>query len=146
MNMIRTVKIPPSNLSGQVSLFTDYDIHLFKEGKHFHLYEKLGAHPMEHEGVKGTYFAVWAPNAKEVSVFGDFNAWDQYKDWMFLRQDGSGIWELFLPGVNNGAIYKYFIRAHNGYEADKGDPYALHWEIPPETASIVWDIDYEWQD
>ena len=144
--MIKTNKASPVGLAGQVSLFTDYDIHLFKEGKHFHLYEKLGSHPMEHEGVKGTYFAVWAPNAKEVSVFGDFNAWDQYKDWMFLRQDESGIWELFLPGVHKGAIYKYFIRSNNGYEADKGDPYALYWEIPPETASIVWDINYEWQD
>ena len=144
--MIKTSKAFPVGRAGQVSLFTDYDIHLFKEGKHFHLYKKLGSHPIEHEGVSGTYFAVWAPNAKEVSVFGDFNGWDQYKDWMFLRPDGSGIWELFLPDVHKGVAYKYFIRSENGYEADKGDPYAQYWEVPPETASIVWDLDYEWED
>ncbi|MFP4090346.1 MAG: 1,4-alpha-glucan branching protein GlgB [Cyclobacteriaceae bacterium] len=126
---------------------TEFDIHLFKEGKHYNLYDKLGSHPMTHDGVEGTYFALWAPNAERVSVVGDFNNWDRGSHTMQPRWDGSGIWETFLPGVNHGTRYKYFIRSRfNGYEAEKGDPFAVHWEKPPQTASVVWDRSYNWTD
>lgn len=144
--MTKLQKKEKADLSVEPTLFSDYDVHLFKEGKHFHLYKKLGSHLMEHQGKKGTYFALWAPNAKEVSVIGDFNYWNRDQLYMNSRQDGSGIWEVFLPDVHQGAIYKYFIRSHNGYEVEKGDPYALYWETPPYTASVVWSMDYKWKD
>jgi 1,4-alpha-glucan branching enzyme len=144
--MTKIQKKEKADLSVEPTLFSDYDVHLFKEGKHFHLYKKLGSHPMEHQGKKGTYFALWAPNAREVSVIGDFNYWTRDQLYMNSRQDGSGIWEIFLPDVHQGAIYKYFIRSYNGYEVEKGDPYALHWETPPHTASVVWSMDYKWKD
>lgn len=128
------------------TLFTDYDIHLFKEGKHYHLYKKFGSHIGEFEGQKGTYFAVWAPNAKEVTVIGDFNSWNRHQHYMNARTDGSGIWEVFIPEIGKGTLYKYFILSQNGYEVEKGDPYALYWEIPPNTASVVWESDFEWKD
>lgn len=130
-----------------VSLFTDYDIYLFREGSHFRLYEKLGSHLMTVDGVEGTYFAVWAPNAEKVSVIGDFNNWDKEAHLLDVRWDGSGIWEGFIPGVNKGALYKYhIISKYNNYRVDKGDPYAFYWEVPPRTASIVWDLSYSWCD
>ncbi|SDL90821.1 1,4-alpha-glucan branching enzyme [Catalinimonas alkaloidigena] len=131
-----------------LSLLTDMDIHLFREGRHFKLYEKLGAHIMEHNGVKGTYFAVWAPNAHYVSVIGDFNNWDAGAHPMGGRQDDdSGIWEVFIPEVQHGSLYKYHIASkYNGYTVDKTDPYAFWREIPPGTASIVWDMAYDWND
>jgi 1,4-alpha-glucan branching enzyme len=130
-----------------VSLLTDYDIHLFKEGNHFRLHEKLGSHPIEAKGVKGTYFAVWAPNAEKVSVIGEFNGWDPRLHPLGVRWDGSGIWEGFIPGVEKGALYKYHIVSrHNAYRADKGDPFAFFWETPPKTSSIVWDLKYDWKD
>ena len=99
------------------------------------------------DGVAGTYFAVWAPNAERVSVVGDFNYWDRGSHPLHVRWDGSGIFEGFIPGIGNGAIYKYHIVSKvNGYSVDKGDPFATHWETPPKTGSIVWDIDYEWGD
>ena len=101
---------------------------------------------MEHEGVMGTYFALWAPNANYVSVIGDHNSWDRQAHPMEVRQDSSGIWELFIPGVGNGSLYKYFIRARNGHEVEKGDPYAFRWEEPPRTASMVWDLKHSWED
>lgn len=130
------------------SLFTDYDIYLFREGKHYHLYNHLGSHVVEHEGEKGVYFAVWAPNANQVSVIGDFNGWNNSEHILNCRMDSSGIWEGFIPGLDNGTVYKYHIKSnYNGYEVDKGDPYAFLWEIPPKTASVVWDIDdYDWKD
>ena len=129
------------------TLFTEYDIHLFKEGKHYHLYKKLGSHPMEFKGVKGTYFALWAPNAESVSVIGDFNEWNRGNHKMNVRHDGSGIWELFIPEVKEGTIYKYFIKSNHGqYAVEKGDPFAFRWETPPQTASIVWNIDHTWND
>lgn len=131
----------------QATLFTDYDIHLFKEGRHYHLYKKLGSHRMEHKGKVGTYFAVWAPNARFVSVIGDFNQWNRQSHPMSVRHDGSGIWEVFIPDLGRGTLYKYFIHSHNqDMQVEKGDPFAMHWETPPETASIVWELDYEWQD
>jgi 1,4-alpha-glucan branching enzyme len=130
-----------------VTLLTDHDIYLFKEGSHFRLYEKLGSHVLSRDGKKGTYFAVWAPNARSVSVAGDFNGWNKESHPLRGRKDGSGIWEGFVEGVSQGAIYKYHIKSrYHRYEVDKGDPYALRWEAPPKTASIVWELDYEWND
>ena len=129
------------------SLLTDHDIYLYKEGNHFRLYDKLGAHLVEHNGVKGTIFAVWAPNAAKVSIVGDFNHWDPERHPLTARWDGSGIWEGFIPRISKGAIYKYHIVSqHNGYRVNKGDPFAFFWEMPPRTASMVWDLDYEWTD
>ncbi len=129
------------------SLLTDYDVFLLREGRHVRLYEKLGAHLVEHKGVRGTVFAVWAPNAEQVSVIGDFNGWHRGQHRLHPRPDGSGIWEGFIGGVGHGAIYKYHIVSrHDGYRVDKADPFALRSEEPPRTASIVWDNDYAWQD
>ena len=128
------------------SLISDYDIHLFKEGKHFHLYKKFGSHLMNKNGESGVYFALWAPNANHVSVIGDFNEWKKMAHPMQARPDESGIWEVFIPEAKKGSLYKYFIKATNGYEVEKGDPFALMWEIPPNTASVVWDLENSWND
>jgi 1,4-alpha-glucan branching enzyme len=128
------------------SRFTDFDISLFKSGKHYKLYEKLGSHVVSHEGNSGTYFAVWAPNAKNVSVEGNFNGWNRASHPMQVRWDESGIWEIFIPGIENGEVYKYFIISNSGETLEKSDPFALRWEEPPSTASIVWDTWYEWTD
>jgi 1,4-alpha-glucan branching enzyme len=129
------------------SLFTDYDIHLFKEGHHFELYDKLGSHIHTIDGVQGTSFAVWAPNAEIVSVIGNFNGWDPRAHPLNVRWDSSGIWEGFIPGIGKGEVYKYHIVSkHNNYRTDRGDPFALFWETPPKTASLVWDLDYSWND
>ncbi|MBW1980742.1 MAG: 1,4-alpha-glucan branching protein GlgB [Deltaproteobacteria bacterium] len=128
------------------SLLTDDDLYLFNEGSHFRLFEKLGAQVATLDGLSGTHFAVWAPNAARVSVMGDFNDW--HRDSHPLRPVGdSGIWQGFIPGVDKGAAYKYHIlsRYHN-YQVDKSDPLAFYCETPPKTASIVWDLAYEWQD
>ena len=133
--------------STHITRISDYDIHLFKEGKHYSLHDKLGSHVMSQDGVEGTYFAVWAPNAEIVTVVGDFNGWDRQSNKMNSRWDGSGIWEIFIPNIGKGTRYKYFIRSqNNGYEVEKGDPFAVHWEVPPLTASIVWDREYQWSD
>ncbi len=129
------------------SKFTQFDIDLFKRGKHYRLYEKFGAHITEVEGVKGTYFAVWAPSAKQVSVIGDFNFWVDVEFKLNVRWDASGIWEGFIPGVGKGNLYKYKI--HNGNNnviTEKADPYARRCEHPPKTASVVWDDSYKWND
>ncbi len=144
MNDLEKTKI--AETTTEVSLLEDYDIYLFKEGKHFHLHKKLGSHLIEHQGIKGTYFAVWAPNAQYVAVIGDFNYWGRDSHPMKARHDESGIWETFIPDLGKGSIYKYFIKSHTGYEAEKGDPYALHWETPPKTASVVWETNYKWKD
>ena len=129
------------------SLLTDYDIYLFREGNHFHLYDKLGAHPMTVDGIDGTYFAVWAPNAKSVSVVGDFNGWDGSKNPLFARWDSSGIWEGFIAGVGQGMYYKFRLESNvNGYRADRGDPFAFYWEVAPKTSPIIWKLDYMWRD
>jgi 1,4-alpha-glucan branching enzyme len=129
------------------SLLTDFDIDLFKAGKHFRLYEKLGAHLTEVNGVKGVYFAVWAPSARSVSVVGDFNYWIQGEHQLNVRWDSSGIWEGFIPGIDKGTRYKYKIQSeNNGIITEKADPFALFCEHPPETASIIWDLDYKWKD
>jgi len=128
------------------SRFTDFDIALFKSGKHYKLYEKLGSHVVEHNGVVGTYFSVWAPNAQYVSVIANFNGWDRGSHPLFIRWDGSGIWEGFIPDVGNGEVYKYFIHSSTGEHLEKSDPFALRWEVPPLTGSIVADTYYEWKD
>ena len=131
----------------QHSLLTDFDIDLFKAGKHFRLYEKLGAHLIEVNGVKGVYFAVWAPSARSVSVVGDFNFWVQGEHQLQVRWDSSGIWEGFIPGVERGTSYKYKIQSNNnGIITEKADPFAKFCEHPPHTASIIWDLDYKWKD
>ena len=129
-----------------MSLLTDDDLYLFNEGSHFRLYDKLGAHPMEHEGKEGTCFAVWAPDAQKVYVMGDFNGWDKESHPLHPRGK-SGIWEGFIPGVGKGANYKYHIASRfHGYHVDKADPFALNSEVPPKTGSIVWNLDYVWGD
>ena len=125
----------------RVSLFTEHDIYLFKQGNHFRLYDRLGSRQMSVEGVTGTYFAVWAPNAERVSVTGDFNGWDKGGNALQVRGDGSGIWEGFVPGIAHGARYKYHIASRfHGYAVDKADPFASFSEVPPKTASVVWDL------
>lgn len=129
------------------SVITDTDVFLFKKGSHFELYEKLGAHLLEVNGTKGTHFAVWAPNAKKVCVVGDFNGWNKHTHPLYPRWDSSGIWENFIPGVDKGTLYKYLITSKtDGLELEKGDPFALYWEMPPKTASVVWDCDYTWNE
>lgn len=127
------------------SLFTDFDIHLFREGKHFQLYTKLGSFPLTLNGVEGVYFAVWAPNAESVAAIGDFNYWNPGANPLFPRWDGSGIWEGFVPNAQAGHCYKYHL-SHNGHHFEKGDPFAKRWEHPPRTASVVWEDQYQWQD
>jgi 1,4-alpha-glucan branching enzyme len=128
-----------------VSLLSDYDIHLFSEGTHYRLYEKLGAHTVTVDGQDGAYFAVWAPNAEEVYVFGDFNGWNK-TGHLLAPRGSSGIREGFVPGVKKGDAYKYFMVSKHGYRGDKADPFATYYEVPHRTASIVWDLDYDWAD
>jgi 1,4-alpha-glucan branching enzyme len=126
--------------------FGEQDLHLFNEGTHLSAYDKLGAHLGQKDGVTGTYFAVWAPNAESVSVIGDWNGWQRGRD--ALSAIGyTGLWLGFVPGVGQGACYKFHIRSrHNGYTVDKADPYGFFHELPPRTGSVVWDIDYAWGD
>jgi len=128
------------------SLFTEFDIHLFKQGKHYRLFEKLGAHLMEFDKQPGVLFAVWAPNAIEVSVVGDFNHWNSSEHPLNSRWDGTGIWEGFIPNLPKGTHYKFSIKTKDGRRIEKGDPFAKFWELPPRTASIVWDEEYDWKD
>jgi 1,4-alpha-glucan branching enzyme len=128
------------------SRFTDFDVSLFRSGKHYKLYEKFGSHVIEVNGVIGTYFAVWAPNAQHVSVIGNFNYWDRGSHALYVRWDGSGIWEGFIPNIGDGEIYKYYIKSSTGEDLEKSDPFALRWEVAPLTASIVADTYYEWKD
>ncbi len=133
---------------GQVrmTLLTSDDLFLFNQGSHFRLYQKLGSHPMVHDGEEGTYFAVWAPNAERVSVIGDFNGWDKSAHFLGSREV-SGIWEGFIPGVRKGTAYKYHVQSrYRGYRADKSDPFSFRNEVPPRTGSIIWDLQYEWGD
>ncbi|WP_298767606.1 1,4-alpha-glucan branching protein GlgB [uncultured Polaribacter sp.] len=129
------------------SLFSEFDINLFKTGKHYKLYEKFGSHITTIDGIEGTYFAVWAPSAKEVSVVGDFNYWNDQEHQLNVRWDASGIWEGFIPYVGKGNLYKYKIFSNNnGVITEKADPYARRNEHPPKTASVVWEDNYSWKD
>jgi 1,4-alpha-glucan branching enzyme len=127
------------------SLLTPEDLHLFNEGTHYRAYRVLGSHVVVHGGEEGTHFAVWAPNARSVAVMGDWNGWSHERDPL-LRTGESGIWEGFCPGVRQGAAYKYAVRTPDGQLMEKADPYAIHCETPPQTASKVWDLVYSWQD
>jgi 1,4-alpha-glucan branching enzyme len=133
-------------LEEEAPLLSDQDLYLFNEGSHLRLYDKLGAHPGQRGGVAGTTFAVWAPAAQYVSVLGDFNGWDRGRNPLLPRGQ-SGIWEGFVGGVGPGAAYKYHIASrYQGYRVDKADPLAFFAEVPPRTASVVWDLGYEWND
>ena len=128
------------------SLLTEDDVRKFKEGRHYELYKVLGSHTIERDGVAGTHFAVWAPSARAVHVVGSFNGWDRSQHALHARWDSSGIYEGFIPDVGKGELYKYAITTQEGAVLEKGDPFALHWETPPKTASVVWDTWYEWKD
>ena len=125
---------------------SDFDLHLFGAGDHHHLYERLGAHYMEVRGIGGVQFALWAPNARSVSVVGDFNGWDRRKHAMRVLGN-SGIWELFVPGLPEGELYKFQIKTKNGELLDKTDPFATSMETRPRTASKVNFLQgYRWND
>lgn len=128
------------------SLFSEYDIHLFREGKHAELYKKMGAQIIDSEGQQGVYFAVWAPNAKSVNVVGNFNGWNKHEHQLYNRWDSSGIWEGFIPGLQKSEVYKFSIETQNGTFVEKGDPFAKLWEVAPKTGSVIWDDEYHWQD
>ncbi len=124
----------------------EQDLHFLGEGKHYHLYDKMGAHPREFEGVPGVSFAVWAPNARRVSVIGAFNNWDG-RLFPMRTMGSTGVWELFIPGLRAGELYKYEIKTSTGELRIKTDPYAFAMESRPATASMIWDVDrYEWAD
>jgi len=126
------------------SLLSPFDLHLFNEGTHGHLFDKMGAH-LSHDP-EGTYFAVWAPNADAVSVIGEFNGWDKNANGLYPREE-SGIWEGFIPTVRHGALYKYSVHSKvTRTGVDKADPFATYSEAPPRQASIVWDLAYDWGD
>lgn len=128
------------------SLFTEADVRNFQNGTHYQLYKYFGNKQLEVLGVRGTYFAVWAPNATYISVTGYFNNWDKTSHPLKVRLDNSGIWEGFIPGINEGEAYKYHIHGFKGIQLDKGDPFAHFWEKRPFTASITWQTNYDWKD
>jgi 1,4-alpha-glucan branching enzyme len=129
-----------------ITILSDTDLYLFNQGTHYHLYEKLGAHAVIKDGAHGICFSVWAPNARQVSVCGDFNAWNKRSHLLHSRGQ-SGIWEGFFPGLGTGLLYKYYIISKNTeYKVLKADPFAFFNEVSPKTSSIVWDLKYEWGD
>src|SRR5690606_20053667 len=129
---------------GQV--LTDFDLHLLSEGTHYRAWERLGSHRVTIGVVTGVHFAVWAPNAQRVSVIGDFNRWDGRVNPM-RKLIPSGIWEIFIPDLPDGACYKYEVRTSAGHLLEKADPYAQRFEVPPNTASIIWTGgNYQWGD
>lgn len=138
----------PSMHTGVLShtLFTDTDIQNFQQGCHHKLYKFFGNHCIELKGQKGIYFSVWAPNATEVSVVGNFNNWNPTPHQLYPRWDNSGIWEGFIPSLGKGEIYKYHIRGHHNTIHLKSDPFANFQELRPKTASITWDLAYQWGD
>ncbi len=144
-----TPKPPTQELSPvryDVSLLTAEDFYLFNDGSHYRIHDKMGAHLVESNGTKGTIFSVWAPNANHVSVIGSFNGWNPQTHQLQAR-GSSGIWEGFIPGVGKGTLYKFHINStKHGHETEKADPVGLFTEKPPRTASVVWDLDYTWND
>ena len=136
-----------STITGSTQLLSEQDLYLFNEGSHYRIYDKMGAHLVfSHNGENGTIFSVWAPNARSVSVVGSFNGWDP-KAHRLNARGSSGIWEGFVPGAAHGALYKFHIESsRHGYRVDKADPIGLLHEKPPRTASVVWDLNYEWKD
>jgi len=138
---------PSASCTRDRSALTDQDLHLFREGTHARLYQVLGSHPCAEGEVLGARFAVWAPNARAVSVIGDFNDWQSGASPLSPRADSSGIWEGFVPRAVHGSRYKYRIESREeGFVADRGDPFARAWEVPPQNASRVWSLHYMWQD
>ena len=130
-------------LTAEAFLLTDHDAYLLREGTHGRLYERLGCHLTP----EGAYFAVWAPNARRVTVVGDFNRWDRDADPLASRADGTGVWEVSVPGVKRGQAYKFRIESrYGGYGIDKADPFAFYAETPPGTASLAWTLEYDWGD
>jgi 1,4-alpha-glucan branching enzyme len=128
------------------SFLSEQDLYLFNEGTHHRLYTKLGAHPETVDGRPGTRFAVWAPDAERLSVVGDFNDWQPDRHPMRAR-GASGLWETFIPDLRRGTRYKFHVASkHRGFRADKTDPFGFHHEVAPQTASVVWDLDYAWND
>jgi 1,4-alpha-glucan branching enzyme len=139
----RSTRVVSAPAEPPASPLTDYDLYLFRQGSHRRLYDKLGAHLLE----RGTRFAVWAPNAASVAVVGDWNDWDGSADPLAERADGSGIWEGIAPDARAGARYKYrIVSRHQGYRADKSDPFAFAGEVPPRTASMIAELAYVWGD
>jgi 1,4-alpha-glucan branching enzyme len=129
-----------------VSLLTPQDFYLFNEGSHYRIYDKMGAHLVDSQGTAGAVFSLWAPNARRVTVIGSFNNWNPTSHQLQPR-GSSGIWEGFIPGVTKGALYKFHIdSSQHGYRTEKADPVALFAEKPPRTASVVWDLNYDWND
>jgi 1,4-alpha-glucan branching enzyme len=128
------------------SLFTDEDIRNYQNGTLYRCYELFGSHRATVLGQQGYYFAVWAPNATAISVIGNFNDWQPEQHPLFVRLDRSGIWEGFIPGIETGESYKYHIKGFNGGTLDKGDPYSYFWEMRPKTASITWELRFDWRD
>src|SRR6266542_5319572 len=139
---MKRTEVGRSSAEPAVSLLTSDDLYLINEGTHSHLFEKLAAHLVTAQGMPGTYFAVWAPDAERVSVIGDFNGWDPRAHP--LRTKGtSGIWEGFVRQAGPGALYKFrVVSRHRGYTVDKSDPFAFLCETPPRTGSVVWDLSY----
>ena len=136
----------PDTTTAAPQLLTDQDLYLFNEGSNYKMYEKMGAHLVTLNGVAGTVFSVWAPNARSLSVVGSFNGWNP-KSHLLAPRGSSGIWEGFIPDVTKGALYKFHIESRNhGFHVDKADPLGLLHEKPPRTASVVWDLDYQWGD
>lgn len=134
------------SLTAGRTLLTEYDLYIFNEGSHFRLYEKLGARLVSENGSSGARFAIWAPNAVQVAVTGDFNEWNP-ESHLLSPLGESGIWEGFVPGLQAGNIYKYHIICQrNGYRVDKTDPFGVYYEIAPKTASVLWNLDYSWND
>jgi 1,4-alpha-glucan branching enzyme len=128
------------------TLLSADDLYLFNNGTHYRLYNKFGAHSCSYQGLEGVYFAVWAPNAEQVAVIGDFNSWDKYASPLSPR-DQSGIWEGFVTDVPIGSRYKFhLVSQYKNYSVDKADPFALYTEMPPEQASRIWTLDYDWND
>ncbi len=135
-----------NDFSHQDSLISDFDAYLFNEGNHVRLYKILGAHPLTVHGKKGIHFAVWAPNAKQVCLMADFNGWSKIASPL-TRFKSSGIWFGFFTEISKGHAYKYHILSHHdNLQVDKADPFAFYAELPPQTASIIWESDYQWQD
>ena len=125
---------------------SELDTYLFAKGTHYEIYEKMGAHLAEENGEKGTYFAVWAPNARSVGVVGDFNEWNAEANKMQPVQQ-SGIWDLFIPGVKKGDLYKFAVETSQGYTVLKADPYGNASQLRPDNASVVTDIShFAWED
>ena len=138
--------VDTSKLVWNYSLLTDEDVNNFQQGTHYSLYKTFGSHSIQVNGQWGIYFCVWAPNATSLSVIGNFNHWKKREYELYPRWDKSGIWEGFIPGFKLGEAYKYHIVGYQGRETDKGDPFANFWEKRPATATITWDMYYEWKD